>query len=282
MCEMQKSLFLERPLSFLGLRTKVISDHGMSTDRILDRSFDVFKNHFKPQSTGTHLDIGVGTGTLSRLVRSYAPGFESHGVDYISEHITDPELQLTVADLNKSGLPYPDQSFDFVSCVEVIEHLENFRAIVREAYRVLKPGGVVVFTTPNVLSLKSRIRYFLIGFPVLFGPIRVARDLVFSTNGHITPVSYFFLSHVMTETGFASLDLRVDKFQRSAYLPFVLFYPLIKLFSLIPIYHELRKLKLNAGNKMLFNRTNSVNMLLGRTIVVSAVRPANISLINGH
>jgi len=245
-------------------------DHGISTDRILRRCLDIFKEHFDRNARGTHLDVGVGTGTLCRLIQAYAPNFDAFGVDCMVERVRDPKIQTSVVDISTTRLPYEDESFDFVSCVEVLEHLENYRFPVREIFRVLKPGGTVVITTPNVLSLKSRIRYFLVGFPTLFGPLNLNRAPINATTDHITPIGYFFLSHLMAETGFKDITVQVDKYQRSAILPFLIFYPIIRLLSLKPIYDEKRTGRLNAQNNSFFQPVNSVDLLMGRTIILRA------------
>lgn len=61
-------------------------------------------------------------------------------------------------------LPYQDASFDVVLLVEVIEHLENHRIALGELARVLKPGGVLILTTPNIMRLSSRLHFFLSGY----------------------------------------------------------------------------------------------------------------------
>jgi cyclopropane fatty-acyl-phospholipid synthase-like methyltransferase len=55
----------------------------------------------------------------------------------------------------------------------VIEHLGNYRDLFRQVHRILKPGGLFVLTTANVLNLKSRLRPVLTGFASLFGPLPV-------------------------------------------------------------------------------------------------------------
>src|SRR5204862_407499 len=75
-----------------------------------------------------------------------------------------PSAQIDIVDLNKGRLPYAENRFALVTCTETIEHLENHHAIVREIYRVLRPGGLAVLSTPNILNLRSRLRFFSSGF----------------------------------------------------------------------------------------------------------------------
>jgi len=65
-------------------------------------------------------------------------------------------------DLN-AVLPWPDQIFDaFFN--GGIEHLENHFSFLREMCRILKPGGILVLTKPNITALRSRVRFFGSGF----------------------------------------------------------------------------------------------------------------------
>jgi SAM-dependent methyltransferase len=63
--------------------------------------------------------------------------------------------EFVAADLDAGTVPLPDGSADAVAAVETIEHLENPRAFCRELCRVVRPGGWIVITTPNQLSLLS-------------------------------------------------------------------------------------------------------------------------------
>jgi SAM-dependent methyltransferase len=61
-------------------------------------------------------------------------------------------------------LPYADAGFDVVLLIEVIEHLENHRLALGELARILKPGGVLILTTPNIMRLNSRFHFFFSGY----------------------------------------------------------------------------------------------------------------------
>ncbi len=247
-------------------------DYGLSTDKILNTVLEIFKSRFEPKASGEHLDIGSGTGALVKLINRYATNFIPTCVDYTDELLQDKTIKVDVVDLNLQSLPYQDNRFDFVSCTEVVEHLENYRLVIRETFRVTKKGGLVVFTTPNTLNLLSRVRYLWTGFQNLFGPLDVGRGEFFSTGGHITPVSYFFLAHALAEAGFDDIQIKIDKKQTSAYPLMLVFYPLILLFGLRSFSREKRKGFINKSNAHLIKPINSLNMLLGRTIVVSAVK----------
>ena len=79
----------------------------------------------------------------------------------------------------------PDDSFDIVLFTEVIEHLAfNPVAMWREIYRVLKPGGCIVVTTPNYYALRSRLRQWLRAIQLLGGGIGVEQILSLHTLSH--------------------------------------------------------------------------------------------------
>jgi 2-polyprenyl-3-methyl-5-hydroxy-6-metoxy-1,4-benzoquinol methylase len=147
-------------------------------------------------TTGDHLDVGSGTGELLRLVRAHYP-FRSFGCDYTDKLLCVPGAEIQTVDLNREPLPYNGNRFALVTCIETVEHLENYREVVREIYRVLQPGGVAVFSTPNILNLRSRLRYLSSGFYNLFGPLAPDESAIHTTRGHINPVSWFYLSHAL-------------------------------------------------------------------------------------
>jgi ubiquinone/menaquinone biosynthesis C-methylase UbiE len=96
------------------------------------------------------LDVGCGTGHLAaELARR---GYETWGTDlsegmiqYAREHYNPDRFQA--ADIEK--IPFPDNTFDGIVCLGVMEYLGSDEPALREMHRVLKPGGHAVITTPS-------------------------------------------------------------------------------------------------------------------------------------
>ena len=104
-------------------------------------------------ASGTLADIGCGAGHLwPRLQPMFA---RCIGIDAVRYGGLPVEIDFQQADLDRLPLPLADESADVVAAVETIEHLENPRALCRELYRIVRPGGWIVVTTPNQLSLLS-------------------------------------------------------------------------------------------------------------------------------
>jgi 2-polyprenyl-6-hydroxyphenyl methylase/3-demethylubiquinone-9 3-methyltransferase len=101
---------------------------------------------------GTILDVGCGGGFLSNeLARQ---GYQVTGVDVSPESIkvaraydVTGTVKYEVADAFK--LPYPDASFDALTAMDFLEHIENPDIVIKEFSRVLKPGGLFFFHTFN-------------------------------------------------------------------------------------------------------------------------------------
>lgn len=225
-------------------------------------------------SSGDHLDVGSGTGELLRLVRAHSP-FRSFGCDYTDKLLSVPGPKIDTVDLNRQPLPYKDNQFALVTCIETIEHLENYREVIREIYRVLQPWGVAVFSTPNILNLRSRLRYLSSGFYNLFGPLASDESDIHTTRGHINPVSWFYLSHALLSAGFRDLNVTVDKYQRRSLLAFPFLIIPLRVTNWI-VYRRDKSTygTLDERNAWAVRAMNSPDLLLGRTLIVTAVKPA--------
>ena len=104
-----------------------------------------------------HLDIGCALGFM--LEQAQAAGWQSTGVEtsefaarYAAQHTSCEVFAGTLQDAN-----FPNESFDVVTLMDVIEHVPQPRALVAEIFRVLQPGGILYVVTPNFDSFFVRI-----------------------------------------------------------------------------------------------------------------------------
>lgn len=112
------------------------------------------------------LNLGGGTGQVSDLFR--AVGFNVFNLDIEVKKQNARNVQF---DLNsKSDLPYRKEFFDVVICQEIIEHIENPWDLFRKVTRVLKPGGHLILTTPNIESRFSWRKFSRTGYFHWFSP----------------------------------------------------------------------------------------------------------------
>jgi SAM-dependent methyltransferase len=105
------------------------------------------------------LDIGCGDGYLLKELRTVTPTTKLFGVDVYKTKING--IEIKEGDITK-GLPFKDNSFECVILGEVIEHLPDPDFALSEIRRVLKKGGVLIISTPNLVSWANRLM-------VLFG-----------------------------------------------------------------------------------------------------------------
>lgn len=154
---------------------------------------------------GSILELGAGSGALS--LRLADAGFRVTAVDYVAANYkaSHDRIDFTALDLNRDFLVDRQGTFDAVVAVEIIEHLENARHLIRNCFALLKPGGTLLVTTPNINNPASLATFVWTGRFALFLPRHYEKD------GHINPVPWFVMEDALAEAGFE--DVSVSSFK---------------------------------------------------------------------
>ena len=150
---------------------------------------------------GRILDFGAGVGNLTRRLLA-CQRFEHVAASDIRRipHDLEGMVEWIEQDLNMP-LEGHKEAFDAIVAVEIIEHLENPRMMMREMWRTLIPGGTIILTTPNNESLRSMAALFFRGHYVAFSdscyPAHITALLrkdflrIFGESGFLAPEFYF-------------------------------------------------------------------------------------------
>jgi SAM-dependent methyltransferase len=175
-------------------------------------------------------------------------------------------------------LPYPDDSCDAVVSIEVIEHVEDQFAFLRELARVARPGARVIVTTPNVLSLSSRVRTLLWGFPELFDPLPLAGADERLLGGHIHPIAPYYLAFAALRAGLEEPRLLADRRKRSALAWLLASGPALLAAGAFQRGRLARKQpEVLAQNRALLRALGGIGMLTSRTVILCAQKPLRAS-----
>jgi len=147
------------------------------------------------------LDLPCGTGSLTQMLLEN--GVDVTSADLNPSALIIPGRSCIKANLNGT-LPFDDETFDALACIEGVEHIENPHQLAREANRVLRKGGRIFISTPNVLSIRSRMSNLLKGFPNDF---HYMIELDSETGmerpiDHINPVGFLELRYILSRWGF--------------------------------------------------------------------------------
>jgi 2-polyprenyl-3-methyl-5-hydroxy-6-metoxy-1,4-benzoquinol methylase len=138
------------------------------------------------------IDAGTGLGTFTAWLLSLGYRVVALGIDPKQYGASAPFVWCNL----DQGLPFRSESADAIVAIEVLEHLENPMAFFREASRCLTMFGTLIITTPNVLSISSKVSLIFRNHPLYFS------DRDYYENGHISPISRHQISRIAQRTGF--------------------------------------------------------------------------------
>jgi 2-polyprenyl-3-methyl-5-hydroxy-6-metoxy-1,4-benzoquinol methylase len=168
-----------------------LSSKGMSSEPIYEL---VMSYIHLMQLQGDALEFGAGAGSLIGQITGAGITGSLTAADILPPPEDLPDhVKWVQADLN-GPLELPENSFDWIVSTEVIEHLENPRAVFRELFRLLRPGGKLIVTTPCQESIRALIALIFGGHFVAF--------LDSCYPAHITALLRKDLERICLETGF--------------------------------------------------------------------------------
>lgn len=229
---------------------------------------------------GRILDFGSGQGHMCQRLGNH---FEQTGHDPAAHihacEITPDEFLYDKIECHgispDSEIPFPDNHFDFIYAIEVIEHTRRPYDLFCEVFKKLRPGGEFLVTTPNLLHMKSRVEFLLTGFGDLYPPPSSLEKNAGRICGHIMPLNLAYFAYGARKAGFEEPEFHVDRRKRSAIFWAILAWPWLKLGS----WHYNRKIRDYdledwEENRALIPKMNSFDLLTARSCIITVKKPA--------
>ena len=226
-------------------------------------------------STGKILDLPAGDGINSR--RLHQAGFEVTAADLYLDDIQGEGFKRIKADLVKP-LPFENAAFDGVLFSEGIEHLDSQIAALVEMARILRPGGILLVTTPNLLSLSARLNFLLIGHAhnrraavvsaaQYWGDSKTGdKSLYF---GHVFLINAFQIKFYLEHAGFEIVDIDTARFSINSLLLAPVLYPAVWMAT--KRFLSRPKSKLSATLQQIYmDQILSPAVLFGKKLIVTA------------
>jgi SAM-dependent methyltransferase len=162
-----------------------------------------------PESASSLLDVGCNVGELLSECRRARPHMRLAGVDLSADAVKCARQAIPGGDIRTASaceLPYASESFDCVTCIEVLEHIpaQSRGSALREIFRVLRPAGRLILQVPHA-GLFSWLdpQNYRLRFPRLYAAVvgRGGRDHVYSAGHEIVWHHHFSLAELLSLCG---------------------------------------------------------------------------------
>jgi len=212
------------------------------------RFYEYFQTLYGNGNSLKLLEVGAGHGAFTQKL--WNDGYSVEACDLYPEIFYFKEITCRKADLTQP-LPYPSDAFDVIIAVEVMEHIHDHELFFRECHRTLRKGGRLMISTPNILSLKSRMRFLFTGFFYSFKPLDHKNN---DGLQHLASLTIDQYRSIGIRNGFGDMQIAVDKWQNSSRA-------LLFLQPFIWLHCKWKKID--------YNRHNQMDMLLGRILFLT-------------
>lgn len=123
-------------------------------------AFRLLNRYLSRRSNLDILEIGTGSGFFLEFAREFFPSAKFTGLEYDERLLATTRSRAPHARMvqgNAETFDFGDEQFDLIVSFQVIEHLFNPDHMVEKVLKHLKPGGIILLTTPNLTGLGARI-----------------------------------------------------------------------------------------------------------------------------
>jgi SAM-dependent methyltransferase len=213
------------------------------------------------------LDAPCGAGVLAFMLEKAGMKVCALDIEGAAASLLGDSFQT--ADLNQT-LPITDKSFDLVVSVEGVEHLENPHLFLREVNRVLKHDGWLILTTPNIVSLRSRVRFLGSGF--FHRDSMPLNESARHGLHHIGLRSFSQLRYDLHTLGFRIEEVAATHIKPVSYL-YAIFIPWMFLYTLIAFRKEKDRIQKKRNREILRTMFSSA-LLFGENLLLVARKVA--------
>lgn len=120
----------------------------------------IIRKNFKKNQVFSLLEIGTGSGFLITFLEAEFPQAKLTGLEYDVRLVSLTKNKVKNAKIvqgNAEGFDFNNETFDIIVSLQVIEHLYHPELMLSSVKKHLKPGGIFIFTTPNISSYSARI-----------------------------------------------------------------------------------------------------------------------------
>jgi MPBQ/MSBQ methyltransferase len=207
------------------------------------------------------LDMGCGFGSF--VLVCLQAGIEAEGLDvgeyqinFAQERLTqvmmhmNPDLIYHRNDAQSTGLP--DERYDVITAWNLLEHVPNYRQVIYEAYRMLKPGGIFVGVAPNYLAFRTEAHYQVPWLPLFPRPLARTYLRRLGRRTDFLDTSLYYITNPgalwnLQKTGFRLQHPQLLKFEKPELIKSANMNRLVKRldrFHLLPIVKMLLRLNL--------------------------------------
>lgn len=225
---------------------------------------ETVQNILQKESPGKVLDVPAGEGALALRLKNL--GFEVFCCDLYPQIFKLAATEIKLGDLD-AALPYENEAFDFVVCVEGLEHIENPANAVREFARLLKPGGTLIVSVPNIMNVEERLKWLFNGYTSHFKPLsgEALEDVKKEFGGmeeialHVNPIGYSEVRYLLEKNNFTLQKVYLDKPKKNSWT----YLPLVALIRLTARFNSPQKRQSRWTNEL-----NADEVLLGGNTLI--------------